>query len=45
MPKKEKEPEIPKEPSKPKVLKEDGTELTIEDLDVEVQEILHRKDK
>jgi|TARA_B100000959_G_scaffold220943_1_gene233578 hypothetical protein len=43
--KKEKEPEIPKEPSKPKVLKEDGTELTIEDLDVEVQEILHRKDK
>jgi hypothetical protein len=43
--KKEKEPEILKEPSKPKVLKEDGTELTIEDLDIEVQEIFNRKNK
>jgi len=34
-----------KEPKKPKVLKEDGTELTLEDLDVEVQEIFNRKDK
>jgi hypothetical protein len=42
---KEKEPEVPKEPDKPKVLKEDGTELTLEDLDVGVQEIFNRKDK
>tara|TARA_B100000686_G_scaffold190020_2_gene196717 strand:+ start:7035 stop:7376 length:342 start_codon:yes stop_codon:yes gene_type:complete len=34
-----------KEPKKPKVLKEDGTELTIEDLDVEVQELFKGKDK